>query len=128
MLLAAVTVAGCGSTERYADRDRPPAPVTIAGSIDASHIRISPGSVGAGPLTILVANLTDRAQRLRFATAGQGPGIRSAATIPPQGTGQLQVEAKRGDYVLSVPGGAVEAASLSVGAQRRSAQDQLLEP
>ena len=125
---AAVLAAGCGSTHTYANRQRPPAPVTISGSIDANRVRITPGTVGGGPLVLLMANLTDRPQRLRFETAGQGPGIRSVAVIPPQGTGQMQVEAPRGAYELSVRDRAVQPASLKVGAERRSAQNTLLEP
>jgi hypothetical protein len=125
---AATTVAGCGSTHTYANNDRPPSPVTISGSIDSSHVRLSPGSVGAGPLVILMANLTDRAQRLRLETDGSGPGISSTTVIPPQGTGQLQVDAPKGSYVVAVRDGAVKAASLRVGAERPSAQNALLEP
>jgi hypothetical protein len=125
---AAATVAGCGSTHTYANKDRPPSPVTISGSIDSSQVRITPVSIGAGPLVILMANLTDRPQRLRFETDGSGPGIKSATVIPPQGTGQLQVDAPKGAYVVSVRDGAVKAASLQVGARRPSAQNTLLEP
>jgi hypothetical protein len=125
---AAATVAGCGSTHTYANKDRPPSPVTISGSIDSSHVRITPTSIGAGPLVILVANLTDRAQRLRFETDGSGPGITSTTVIPPQGTGQMQVDAPKGSYAVSVRDGAVKAASLKVGAERPSAQNTLLEP
>jgi hypothetical protein len=128
LALAALPLAGCGSTETYANKDRPAAPVTISGSIDGKAVRLSPGSIGAGPLTILMANLTDRPQQLRFETAGRGAGIRSSTTVPPDGTGQLQVDAPRGDYTLSVRDDAVRAATLKVGAPRKSAQDTLLQP
>jgi hypothetical protein len=128
LIAIAGLAAGCGSTHTYANKDRPASPVTVSGSIDASRVRISPGAVGAGPLVILMANLTDRPQRLRLETAGQGPGIRSQAVIPPQGTGELQVDASKGSYELSVRDSAVTAASLKVGAKRPSAQDTLLEP
>jgi hypothetical protein len=127
-LAAALLAAGCGSTHTYANKDRPASPVTISGSIDASRVRVSPGAIGAGPLVILMANLTDRPQRLRFETAGQGAGIRSQTTIPPEGTGQLQVDAPKGAYEVSVRDGAVKAATLEVGAKRPSAQNTLLEP
>jgi hypothetical protein len=48
--------------------------------------------------------------------------------IPAQGTGELQVDASKGSYELSVRDSAVTAASLKVGAKRPSAQDTLLEP
>jgi hypothetical protein len=128
LIAAAGVAAGCGSTHTYANEDRPASPVTLSGSIDANRVRISPGAVGAGPLVILMANLTDRPQRLRLETAGQGPGIRSQAVIAPEGTGQLQVDAPKGSYELSVRDGAIAAASLEVGPKRPSAQDTLLEP
>ena len=130
VLLAAAVVplAGCGATHTYANRDRPASPVTVSGSIDARQVRISSGAVGAGPLVILMANLTDRPQRLRLQTAGRGAGIRSTAVIAAQGTGQLQVDAPRGAYELSVGDHAVAAAALKVGAPRPSAQNTLLEP
>jgi hypothetical protein len=128
LLAAAATLAGCGSTHTYANNDRPPSPVTISGSINSSQVRITPRSIGAGPLVILMANLTDRPQRLRFETGGSGPGIRSTTVIPPEGTGQLQVDAPKGSYVVSVRDGSVKPASLNVGAERPSAQNTLLEP
>jgi hypothetical protein len=128
LVAAAVPVAGCGSTHTYANKDRPPSPVTISGSINPSRVRVEPGTVGAGPLVILMANLTDRPQRLRFETDGSGPGIRSTTVIPPQGTGQMQVDAPKGAYVISVRDSAVRPAALKVGAERPSAQNTLLEP
>jgi hypothetical protein len=124
---AALLVAGCGS-ESYANRDRPAAPVTVTAAVDGSRVRLSPSSVGAGPVTFIVANLTDRAQRLMFETAGRGPGIRSSASVGANDTTQLQVSPKRGSYQLSVRGGTVEPATLHVGAPRSSAQGELQQP
>ena len=126
-LAAVLAAAGCGS-ESYANRDRPPAPVTVTASVDGSHVRISPTSVGAGPVTFIVANLTGRSQRLTFETASRGPGIRSSASVGPNGTTQIQVVPKRGSYQLSVRGGSIEPAMLEVGARRPSAQSDLLQP
>jgi hypothetical protein len=128
LIAIAALAAGCGSTHTYANKDRPASPVTVSGSIDANRVRISPGAVGAGPVVILMANLTGRPQRLRLQTAGQGPGIRSVTEIPPEGTGQLKVDARKGAYELSVRDSGVAAASLRVGARRPSAQNTLLEP
>jgi hypothetical protein len=130
VLAVALTAAaaGCGATGRYADHERPPQPATLTGSINGSRVRLSHTSVGGGPLTILIANLTDRPQKLTFETAGRGPGIRSSATIPAAGTGQMSVDAKRGAYELGVHDRSVRAASLKVGAQRPSAQNELLSP
>jgi hypothetical protein len=127
-LVAAIAVGGCGSTQTYANKDRPAAPVTITGSINQSKIRLSPGKAGAGEIDLLMANLTDRPQHLRVETAGNGAGLRSEATIPANGTGQVSVDARSGTYQVSVGGSGIAPATLEVGAKRASAQNTLLEP
>ena len=124
---ATLLAVGCGS-ESYANRDRPAAPVTVTAAVENSRVRLSPTSVGSGPVTFLVANLTDSEQRLTFETAGRGPGIRSSASVSAKGTTQLQVTPKRGTYQLSVRSGRIEPATLHVGAPRPSAQSELLQP
>jgi hypothetical protein len=127
--LAAAALAGCGSgSTRYANGNRPPKPATVTGSIDGSRVRLSPGTVGGGPLTILVANLTDRPQKLTFQTASRGLGIRSTATVAANDTGQMSVDVKRGSYELAVRDHSVRPASLKVGKRRPSAQNELLSP
>lgn len=121
-------VAGCGSSSTNATGDRPPSPVMVSAAIDHSHVRLSPASVGAGPVQIVVANLTPRSQRLTFETAGLGAGIRSTATVGPNDTTQMQLNPRRGHYQLSVHDRSVAGATLVVGAARPSAQNKLLEP
>lgn len=127
--LPAAAAAGCGSTTTsYANRDRPPAPVMVSGSIDGQRVRLSPTSVGAGPVVVIVANLTPRDQRLTFETDGRSGGIRSTASVGPQDTTRMQVAPRRGSYRLSVRDRGVQPAALRVGPRRPSAQNQLLEP
>lgn len=126
-LAAALSAAGCGSSS-YANRDRPAAPVTVTAAVEHSRVRLSPTSIGAGPVTFVVANLTDKEQRLIFQTAGRGTGIRSSASVGPNDTTQIQANPKRGSYELAVRGGAVDPGTLEVGAPRASAQNRLQQP
>jgi hypothetical protein len=125
----APALGGCGfGASSYANRDRPPSPVMLSAAIDHSQVRVTPGKVGAGPVQVVVANLTGDAQRLTFETAGRGNGIRTTATVGPKDTVEMQVNPRPGSYQLSVRGHAIRAASLKVGPQRASAQNALLEP
>lgn len=129
LVAPALALGGCslGATS-YANRDRPPAPVMLSGAIHASRVQLTRDSVGAGPIQIIVANLTDRSRELTFQTAGRGPGIRTTASVGPNGTVQMQVSPRPGRYELSVRGRAVEPATLRVGAARPSAQNDLMQP
>jgi hypothetical protein len=123
----AALFAGCGE-ERHANDYRPPEPITITALIDGKHVRVSPAKFGAGPIMLLVSNQSGRAQKLTFETASSGTGIRSSADVPLDGTAQLQVSPKRGDYQLSVRARGVKPAAVHVGAPRASSQNDLLRP
>lgn len=123
----AALVAGCGESHQTVGT-RPPDPVTITALIDGSRVKVSPASIGAGPIVVLASNQSGRAQRMTFESAGSGPGIRSSTAIPLDGTGQIQVDPKTGSYQLSVGDRRVRPASLKVGDERKSAQNVLMRP
>jgi hypothetical protein len=60
---------------------------------------------------------------------GSEPG-RTFSTTPinPRGTATLKVEVRPGDWKLGTKDGGVRAAAVSVGKERKSAQDELLQP
>jgi hypothetical protein len=59
---------------------------------------------------------------------GSKPGIKqSSNTIDPNDTGTMKVDVREGQYEVSAKG-RVAPASVTVGKDRASAQDQLLEP
>ena len=125
--------AGCGGEDDHVNRDRPAATINVTAAIIDGRVEVSPRSFGAGPIRILVTNQTASAQALTFETdevGGDKPGVtRRTAPIQPSGTAVLEVDGVReGDYRLSSSDDGVKAASLTVGAARPSAQDQLLQP
>ena len=124
--------AGCGEEEDYPNNARPPSPIVISASINSGEVSVSPREFGAGPVTLIVANETERAQEITLETdeiGGSAPGIRQrTGPINPGDTASLNAELARGTYRVSVAGQGIDAAALKVGAERESAQNELLQP
>jgi hypothetical protein len=125
--------AGCGSDHKFANRPRPPEPITITAAIDHHRVRVSPATFGAGGITVLVSNQSGAAQELTFETdevAGPPDAIRkSVGPVADGDTAQLQVDPPRpGTYRLSVRDAAIRPATIKVGPRRPSSQNDLLTP
>jgi hypothetical protein len=127
MLLAA-----CGEEGGdYANKPRPATPINVTAAISDKKISLSPKEFGAGPVVIIVSNQTGAKQKLTLETdelGGSGPGLKETTdAIAPRGTGTLKVDVREGSYALSTSDGP-KPTKLEVGPQRKSAQDELLEP
>lgn len=133
-LVVAAVVAGCGAddTAEYGNKPRPPAPINVTAAIDADQVRVSPTSFGSGPVVIIISNQSGAPQTVTFETdeiGGESGGIRrSTQEIASRSTGQLKVDPPEGTYRLSASADDIEPARLEVGARRKSAQDELLQP
>jgi hypothetical protein len=128
-----LALGGCGgSSADYKNDPRPPGPIIITGYIDDQRVSVSPRSLGAGPISLIVTNQTGASQRVTLESAGatgSGPGIKQVtAPISPQDTATLKVDVKPGSYSVHVAGDAIRAARLRVGPERASAQNDLLQP
>jgi hypothetical protein len=128
-----LAVAACGSSSAdYKNDPRPPGPIVITGYISDQRVSVSPRSLGAGPISLIVTNQTGTAQRVTLESAGPigaGPGIKQVtAPISPQDTATLKVDVKPGSYSVHVGADAIRAARLKVGRERKSAQNDLLQP
>ena len=129
----AAGVLGCGN-EKHENRLRPPAPVLLGASITPERISISPRTVGAGPITLVFTNLTGASQQVTFESAGapgstSRPGIRQqTGPINPNDTAQLQANVQPGLYRVRVRGDAVAPATLAIGRERPSSQNDLMLP
>ena len=132
LVLLGVALAGCGGSSSHKNQPRPPAPIVVTGSIDNQRVSVSPRSFGAGPISLVVANLTSTSQRVTVESAnktGSGPGIKQeTAPISPRDTATLKVDVTPGRYRVHVGADSIAAALLRVGPQRPSAQNDLLQP
>ena len=131
-IAAAVVLAGCGDTADSRTDPRPPAPIVLTASISDQRVSVSPRSFGAGPISLIVTNQTKTAQRVTLESmdaAGQGPGLKQeTAPISPRDTATLKADVDPGRYSVHVAGDAIAAAALRVGPERKSAQNDLLQP
>jgi hypothetical protein len=119
---------GCGGGSDFADKPRPPVPVQLNGVITSSKVTVSPASVGAGPVKILVSNQTDSSHTLIL----DGPNIAPVRVGPinPLGTAEIQQTLEPGHY--TVKAGSEQAvtkeiapARLTIGKARPSSNDQV---
>jgi hypothetical protein len=142
LVLAAGAVAGCGGGSHFANQPRPAPPVNLTVYISDQRVSISPSSVGAGPVELIVTNQASNAESLTLLPAGAATAQPLADTGPisPQGAAQVTINLNApGDYTVAIasrgsteaatttPAG-IRAALLHVGHARRSASNQLLQP
>lgn len=122
-------VAACGDRGPDRDADRPPAPIVLTATITKQQITVSPRSFGAGPVSLVIANETEAAQQVTFESAGSEKGFRSrTAPINPSDTATLKIDVPEGRAVVRVAGDSIRQARVRAGAERASAQDELLQP
>jgi hypothetical protein len=97
-VIAAVALAGCGSDDTARSEERPPVPVNLSVEIGTNQVTVSPAKIGAGPVTLLVANHSGAGQTLTI----DGPRLRrSAGPIPPGDTATVKATLGSGDFTLA---------------------------
>jgi hypothetical protein len=130
LAVVSIALAGCGSGDDFANDPRPPTPINVTAAITNSRVSVSPQSIGAGPVVILIANETGKAHRMTVETASpDAPGVRQQTSpINPQGSGTLKLDMHTGSYKLRVDGDGIPEARLEVGKDRPSAQNAVLQP
>lgn len=120
-------LAGCGSND-FGNDPRPPVPVEVSASVTANQVIVSPHKVGGGLATFTVSNQSETP--VRFTLVGPAPQDNLATNeIPPGGVGNLKAELQQGDYEASAGDQSqAKPATLTVGPQRKSSQNDLLLP
>jgi hypothetical protein len=133
-LVVLLALVGCGEDDpvEYGNKPRPPSPINVTAAIDPDRVRVSPRTFGSGPVVIIISNQSGAPQTVTFETdeiGGESGGIRrSTQEIAARSTGQLKVDPPEGGYRLSASSDDIRPAELEVGARRRSAQNELLQP
>lgn len=135
-----LVLTACGSVGgKSASALRPPTPINLTVYVDNARVSVSPESVGAGPVVFIVTNQASNAEALAISKSGQSHPLASTAPINPQGTTQVAVDFRPGDYTISTAGhGATDAqlsqtssirsASIHIGHERASSSNNLLQP
>jgi hypothetical protein len=127
----ALAFAGCGSEDDYKNELRPPAPINVTAFVSSKKISASPAAFGAGPIVVIVTNQSNSSQDVTFTTddiGGDRKLEQSTGLINPGDTGQIKLDVKQGTYVLKTGDEAIRPATLNVGPERESAQNELLQP
>ena len=103
LAVTALVLTACGSAGgKAASVLRPPSPVNLTVYVNDSRVSVSPTSVGAGPIVFIVTNQASRAEALAISKAGASQTLASTAPINPQGTTQVSVNFKPGEYTIKV--------------------------
>jgi hypothetical protein len=130
--LAGPAIAGCGGGSDFKDKPRPPVPIQLTGAITDKSISVQPDKVGAGPVTLIIANLSDQSHTV---TLEGGPKNISEQVGPinPQDNARIQETLQTGTYTISAGSGEatldeIQPAELHVGAKRKSSSDRVLLP
>jgi hypothetical protein len=128
----AFALAACGGSEQRENELRPAVPVTLTAAIRSDRIQISPASVGAGTVVLVLSNQSRAAQTVTFETdelgGTRGGNTASSPEIAPGSTGRLTITTREGTYSVHTQDDAIRAARVEIGPPRPSGQDRLLLP
>lgn len=132
VLAMVVAVAGCG--EKRPPRtnvERPALPVVIGAIVTPDQVRISPNSIGAGTVDVLVSNKSGKAQRITLelidGTGGEDSIALETSPISAGENTRAQAALEPGTYELRA-GDGIKPAVVHVGEERPSSQNELLTP
>jgi hypothetical protein len=125
-------MAGCGGGSDFKDKPRPPVPVQLTGAITDRSVSVQPNKVGAGPVTLIIANLSDQSHSVTL-EGGPHNVSEQVGPINPQDTATIQENLRPGTY--TVKAGSERAtvreiapATIEVGPKRKSSSDRVLLP
>ena len=134
--LASLRAARPGGTS--ASLPRPTNPLNLSVYVNDSRVSVSPATVGAGPVMFIVTNQAS-ARRGAGHLPRSRPPLANTAPINPQGTTQVSVDFKPGEYThhhrLTGPHrrpalqpSPIRPASIHIGRERDSSSNSLLQP
>lgn len=130
LAISAPLLACGGGGPSFANRPPPPKSIVVTATIDDQRVSVSPRTFGAGPIELIVTNLTGDARDTTLESTGFGSGgtgiQQTTGPINPGDTARLQADLPRGRYAVRAEG--VGRAPVRVTATRQTAQGELLQP
>jgi hypothetical protein len=127
---AAAIAAGCGEDD-FENEPRPPVRIELTGSIQEDRLTVSPSrNLGAGPFTILIANLTDAEHTV---TLEGGSIQKQFGPVAPDDTVEIKRTLAPGSYEVRAGTARavrreIQPAMLDIGEERKSSNNELLLP
>jgi hypothetical protein len=118
-----VVLAGCGAKD-FPNNPRPPTPIEVSARVDSQRVQVAPDRFGAGLVNFTVANLSGAA--ITFDVSGPTKG--STTQIQPGAPDYLRMNMKEGTYQVTASKSKIKPATIKVGPERPSSQNNLLEP
>lgn len=118
-----VVLAGCGAKD-FPNNPRPPTPIEVSARVDAKRVQVAPTHFGAGIVNFTIANLSGSAVTFNVS----GPTEGSTSGIEPGTPDLLRMNMKEGTYRVTASKTKIKPATITVGPERASSQNQLLEP
>jgi hypothetical protein len=123
-VVALVALGGCGRND-FKNDPRPPVPLEATVEITDSAVQVSPASFGAGLVNFTIAN--NSSGDAVFSITGKANA--TSEPIPANGNTTFKVPMTTGSYEAGVYRKAsIKPAKIRVGAERPSAQNDLLLP
>jgi hypothetical protein len=133
-----LALAGCGGSASFANKPRPAVPINLTVYIDNHRVSVSPASVGAGPVQLIVTNQATHNEAMTVVGTGSDR-LADTGPINPGATAQVTVDFHTGDYLIATsrPTGSdaqvagqrpIHPATLHIGPPRPSANNALLQP
>jgi hypothetical protein len=121
--LAGVAFAGCGAASNP-NNPRPPAQLEVSASVNSDRVQVSPDKFGGGVVNFTVANLSG--SPIRFSVTG--PKKASTVEIQPGAPDYLKMNLTQGTYRATAGKPKIRPATIRVGPERPSSQNQVLLP
>jgi hypothetical protein len=129
-VVAAASAVGCGEDD-FENEPRPPVAVELTGVIQEDKLTVSPSrNIGAGPFTILIANQTDAEHTV---TLEGGSIEEQVGPVGPDDTVEIRRTLAPGSYEVRAGSARavrreIQPATLDIGAERKSSNNELLLP
>jgi hypothetical protein len=129
-VLLAAALAACGSDEDFKNDPRPPIPIELTGVIQDDRVTVSPAEIGAGPVSITIANQTDDPHTLIL--SGEAVDAR-VGPVAPTATTTIRRNLEPGTYEVRAGSEAavtreIRPATLDVGPERETSSGDLSLP
>jgi hypothetical protein len=130
--LSILAMTGCGGGSDFKNKPRPPVPIQLTGSINDRAVSVQPDRVGAGPVSLLIANLSNQSHTVTI-EGGPHNTTEEVGPINPQDTARIQETLEQGTYTVKAGSDAaasreIEPAEIRVGPPRKSSSGTVLLP